>query len=305
MMYSVRQGGADEIEILFRDARTGAELPDRLPNALYAGVDFAADSRSITYVHRSREEGPRVRRHVLGTDVPADSTLYGDGLAPTAFLSSDLIDGGRYRLLSVQHGWAGNDLFLQDTRTGTIRTIVRDSTAHISARWRNGRLWILTDLGAPMYRLVTADPMHPEPESWKVVVPENEQVLQSYTFIGDSIYATYLADVSDRIRIFTMDGTLAGEVEVPPRSTANIRAGKPGKALLTVSNHLSPSATWTLDLATGQRTLTDSAEIAFDASPYAVEQEWFTSADGTRAPMYIVHRRDIPMDGSNPTILTG
>jgi prolyl oligopeptidase len=156
-----------------------------------------------------------------------------------------------------------------------------------------------------MYRLVTADPLHPEPENWKDVIPEAEQVLQSYTFIGDSIYATYLSDVSDRIRIFALDGTPAGEVDVPPRSTANIRAGKTGKALLTVSSHLSPSATWTLDLATGERTLTDSAEIAFDASPYAVEQTWFTSPDGTRAPMYIVHRRDVPMDGSNPTILTG
>lgn len=305
MMYSVRQGGADETEIRFRDTRTGEELPDRLPNALYGGVDFTADGKAITYVHRSRTDGPRLRRHVFGTAVERDSVLYGDGLPPTSFLSTDLVDNGRRRIISVQRGWAGSDVYLQDTRTGAMRTVVEDSTTHISTRWRNGRLWILTDLGAPMYRLVTADPLHPEPGTWKVVIPEGEHVLESYTFIGDSIYATYLDDVSDRIRIFAMDGTPAGQVDVPPRSTAGIRAGKPGQALLTLNSHLSPPATWTIDLATGERTLTDSADVAFDASPYAVEQVWYTSRDGTRAPMYIVHRRDVSMDGLNPTILTG
>jgi prolyl oligopeptidase len=305
MMYSVRQGGADEIEIRFRNVESGEDLPDRLPDALYGGINFSEDGKSITYVHRSRTEGPRLRRHVLGTDVASDSTLFGEGLPPTHFLSVDRVDDGRLNIVSVQHGWASSDIYLQDPRTGTLRTVVENVRAHSSARWRDGRLWILTDLDAPMYRLVTADPQNPGPEYWTDVIPEGEDVLQSYTFIGDSIYATYLDDVSDRIRVFALDGTPAGEVEVPAHMTAGIRAGGPGKARLTLSGHLQPSTTWTIDLASGERTISDSADVSFDASPYAVEQTWYTSRDGTRAPMYIVHRRDIERDGSHPTIMTG
>jgi prolyl oligopeptidase len=305
MMYSVRQGGADEIEVRFRDVMTGQELPDRLPDALYGGVEFTADNSAITYVHRSRRDGPRLKRHVFGTDLAEDSTLFGEGLAPTAFLSADLVDEGRLRILSVQNGWAGNDVYLQDTRSGTVRTLVQGAGAHVSVRWRDGRLWILTDLDAPMYRLATAEPSQPTPENWNVVIPESEHLLQSYTFIGDSIYATYLQDVSDRIRIFALDGTPVGEMEVPARTSATVRSGDDGRILLTLNGHLSPAATWSIDLASGERVLTDSAEIPFDATGYAVEQTWYTSQDGTRAPMYIVHREGIAMDGSNPTILNG
>ena len=305
MMYSIRQGGADEIEVRFRDVESGEDLPDRLPNALYGGIDFSADGKAITYVHRSRTEGPRLRRHVLGTDIARDTTLFGEGLPPTHFLSTDLVDDGRLRILSVQHGWASSDIYVQDPRTGALRTVVQDAMAHSAARWREGRLWILTDLGAPMYRLVTADPRNPGPEHWTDVIAEGEDVLQNYTFIGDSIYATYLDDVSDRIRVFGLDGTPVGEVEVPAHSTASIRPGRPGKALLTVSAHLQPSTTWTLDLASGERTISDSADVSFDASPYEVEQTWYTSRDGTRAPMYVIRRSGIAQGGSHPTILTG
>jgi prolyl oligopeptidase len=305
MMYSVRQGGADEVEIRFRDTATGEELPDRLPDALYGGVEFTADGKAVAYIHRSREDGPRLRRHVLGTDVATDSVLFGEGIPPTSFLSADLVDDGRLRILGVQNGWAGSDVYLQDTRTGVVRTVVADSNAHVSVRWRNGRLWILTDLGAPKYRLVAADPARPGPGDWQVVIPEDADVLQSYAFIGDRIYATYLHEVGDRIRVFELDGEPAGEIDVLPRMSASIRAGEDGKALLTLNGHLSPATTYSIDLATGARVITDSADVQFDATGYVVDQTWFTSRDGTRSHMYVIHREGIVMDGSHPTILNG
>lgn len=305
MMYSVRQGGADEIEVRFRDLTTGEDLPDRLPDALYGGIDFSSDGKSITYVHRSRDDGPRLRRHVFGEDPANDSLLFGNGLPPTVFLSTDLVDGGRLRIINVQHGWAGSDVYLQNPRTGEIRTVIADTAAHVSVRWRDGRLWIHTDLGAPKYRLATTDPARPAPEHWRDVIPESEDVLQSYTFIDDRIYATYLHNVSDRIRVFRMDGTPAGEVEVPPFTSANIRSEEDGEARLTLSGHLSPTTTYAMHLASGKRTITDSADVPFDATGYIVEQTWFTSKDGTRSPMYVIRRDGIALDGSHPTILTG
>jgi prolyl oligopeptidase len=305
MMYAVRNGGQDEVEIRFRDLKTGQDLEDRLPLALYGGVDFDADGKGFTYVHRSREDGPRLKRHIFGRNASLDEVLYGDGLPPTDFLSADRVEGGRLRILGVQHGWASNDVYLQDVRTGAVRTMIADSQAHVATRWNEGRVWILTDLGAPRYRLAVADPAQPGPGHWTTVLPEADDVLESYTFIDGKIYATYLHDVGDRIRIFAMEGTPAGELEVPSGMTANIRAGGKGRALLTLSGHLLPATTWEVDLASGSRTLADSSSVPFDPAGFSVDQVWFTSKDGTRAPMYVVHRDSIALDGSHPTILTG
>lgn len=175
----------------------------------------------------------------------------------------------------------------------------------MQARFRDGRLWILTDLDAPMYRLVTADPEHPEPEHWETVLPEGEHVLQGYTFIGDRIYATYSENVSDRIRVFETDGTPAGAIETPPHTSAAIRGNGEGKALLTVRGFLQPAIEYEGDLETGEREVSDPPAVPFDPAGYVVEQLWYTSQDGTRGPLYVVRREGIELDGSHPTILTG
>jgi prolyl oligopeptidase len=306
MLYTVRQGGADEVEIRIRDLEAGQDLPDRLPNALYGGLAWDDDGRGFTYVHRDRYEGPRIRHHVLGTDVSQDREIWGAGYGPTAFIGTSLTSDGRWRLFNAGHGWARNDWFIQDARTGgPVRPIVEGVPAHFQVRHSDGKLFILTDWEASNYRLMTADPARPDPASWTELIPEGPDLLQSYTFIDGKIYATYLKDVADRISVFAMDGTPDGVVEVPDLATASIRPAGKGKAELTVTGYLRPSRTWTLDLATGERTLTDSADVPYDTTGTTVTRTWFTSPDGSRAPIYVMHKTGLRLDGSHPTILNG
>jgi len=306
LLYNVRQGGADEVEVRVRDLETGEDLADRLPDALYGGVDWDADSRGFTYVHRDRYTGPRIRHHTLGTEVSADPVLWGEGYGPTTFIGTTLTGDGRWRLYNVGHGWARTEWFIQDARAGgPVRPIVEGVPAHFQVRYQGGKLYVLTDWNASNQRLMVADPADPAPEKWTELIPEGEDVLQSYVFLDEKIYATYLHEVEDRIRVFAMDGTPEGELEVPPASTLTLRGAGEGKAELTAVGYLRPSRTWTLDLATGTRTLTDSAEVPFDTTGTVVEKLWYTSADGTRAPLYVMHRADVPLDGTNPTILNG
>ena len=69
--------------------------------------------------------------------------------------------------------------------------------------------------------------------------------------------------------------------------------------------HLTPATMYELDLDTGERTLDEEPDIEFDADQYEVTKLWFNSSGGARAPMYVMHRAGIVMDGTHPTILTG
>jgi prolyl oligopeptidase len=307
MMYTVRQGGADEIEVRIRDLETGQDLPDRLPPALYGGIDWDEDSRGFTYVHRDRYEGPRIRHHSLGTPLSNDPVVWGEGYGPEVFIGRSETPDGRWVLYNANHGWARTDWFIQDARAdGPVRPIVEGLPAHFQVRYRDGRLFILTDWNASNYRLMVADPSAPAPESWEELLPEGEDVLQSYTFIDERIYATYLHDVADRVRVFETDGTPAGEIEVPDFSTVRVGRGEEeGTVEITATGYLRPSRTWTLDPESGERSLTDSAEVPFDTTGTVVRQLWYTSGDGTRALLYVMHREGIELDGTNPTILSG
>ena len=304
MMYSLRQGGADEIEVRIRDLETGEDLPDRLPDALYSGVEFDDGGTGFYYTYRSRVTGPRIRHHTLGGDPSEDEQIWGDGYGPTAFIGMDIVADGRYRIFTVQHGWARNDIFIQ-SGDDPIRPIVEHVEAHFQHRFRDGRIYIRTDWEAPNYRLMVVDPANPDRDAWRELLPEADDLFESYTFIDDRIYATYLHEVSNRLRVFEMDGTPAGEIDVPENSSVSISGGADGKATLTVSGYLTPTTQYEMDLETGDREVSEPPEIDFDDAAYELTKMWFTSTGGARAPMHVVHKAGIELDGSHPTILNG
>ena len=305
LMYQVRNGGSDEVEIRFLDTRSLEDLPDRLPRALYGSVRFVDDGRAVEYVHRSREIGPRIKRHVLGADPSHDAVLWGEGYGPTAFIGVSEGGGGRWRVYTARHGWARGDVLVQ-ARGGSVRPVVVGVDAHFDPELHDGSLWITTDWRAPRARLVRVDLQNPDTAAWETVIREADLPLADVSFIDDRIYARYIDDVAHRIRVFEMDGTPAGEIEVPPHSSVSVDDhDEEGKLAMTVEGYLRPEAEYVVDLASGTRTLSDSSEIPWDGADYEVAQVWATSADGTRVPVYVMHRRGIELDGSHPTILTG
>ena len=302
MLYSIRQGGADELEIRIRNLETGEDLPDYLPNALYGGVQFDEEGTGFYYTHRSRVDGPRVRHHTLGEDSSEDEEIWGEGYGPEVFAGMNRVGGGRYRLYSAQHGWARSDHFIQ-TGDGPIRTIVEGVPAHFQVRFQGGQLFIRTDHEASNFRLVLADPDNPTPDAWSELIPESEDLLESYQFVGDKIVAIYLHEVENRVRVFEMDGTPVGEVPVPEQSTVSVRGAGDGKATLTVVGYLTPATEYEVDLETLEVEMTEPPEGSPEG--FEVTKLWFTSTGGARAPMYVMHRAGIALDGSHPTILNG
>lgn len=304
MMYSVRQGGADEIAVRIRNLESGEDLPDRLGNALYSGVGFDDGGTGFYYTYRSRETGPRIRHHTLGQDSSEDEEIWGAGYGPRAFIGMDIVAEGKYRIFTVQHGWARNDIFIQ-IGDGPVRPIVEGVSAHFQHRFHDGRIYLRTDFNASNYRLLVVEPEMPERESWKELIPETDDLFESYSFIGDKIYATYLHDVANQIRVYDLDGSPSGEIDVPDNSSVSISASENGKASLSVSGYLTPLTRYLIDLNTGEREVADEPEVTFDSSAYELTKLWFTSTGGVRAPVYVMHRAGLELDGSHPTILNG
>ena len=306
MLYSIRDGGRDEVEVRVRDLSSGEDLPDRLPTALYSSVAFTSDGTGFYYSRRSRQTGARVYRHVLGTEVSEDVELFGAGIGPTAFVSASQAYGGRYLIYTVQHGWARTDVYLHDLSSGAAPVpLVVGAPARFRPRWVDGEIHLLTNLDAPRNRVVAVRPDAPDPSQWREVIPEAEDLLTGYQFIGDDIFADYLHNVSSRIVRYGADGTLKGEVPIPEHHVASLRSHGDGGALLSLTSLLTPATVVKLDLETMETEEWLPSRVPFDGSVYEMKQVWYTSADGTQAPMYLAHRRGLEPDGMAPTLLYG
>ena len=317
LLYRIRDGGLDEISVRLFDLETREERPDRLPEALYGTVTFDGSGDGFYYVERSREHGPRARRHTIGTPAGEDREIFGEGYGPETFLRLEEIAEGRLLLLSVQHGWMRNEIFVMEQDSGEVHPVLEGERAHATARAEEGRLLLMTNLDAPRFRVLQiptegADPSRWSDRSrWTGFLPEQEHLLRGYTTIGDRTYANLLADVSSRILVFAPaeeeGGPLeaVGEVPLPPHHTASLEPMGEDGAVLTLSSFTTPATRYRLDLETFERERIEPPRPEYDGEDILVEQVRFSSADGTEAPMYLMRRRDVAPDGNLPTLLHG
>lgn len=305
MMYSVRDGGPDEITVKIRDLHAGRDLPDSLPRALYGALSFASHGRGFYYVHRSRYEGPRYRYHHIGSPPGSDSLLYGEWLPPTHFLGVTTASQGRYRIYTIGHGWARNEVRVHDTQTGNVVDVTHGLDAHFAPQVIDDELWMRTDLDAPRGRLVAVPLNRLQRDAWRTVLPEGSDVLDAFSLIDGTLYVTYLRNASHRLAVFSREGQPAGEIAVPPNATVSIRGAGSGAAELTVASFSHPSITYRLDLATGARTVREPSNVPFDTSAFEVTQHWYRSKDGTRAPLWVVQKKGHVRSRNTPALLHG
>ena len=306
MIYSVRDGGQDEVVIRIRDLETGLDLSDSLHNGLYGDFDWK-DDESFYYSARSRQTGARIYLHQLGTEFSDDEMLFGEGYGPDKFVGASRIDDNRYMLYTVWHGWTRHEVYAKDLENdGPLVTIAGpELNAHFYPQFREGELYMRTDYEAPNGRVVAVDLENPGIENWREFIPEGEDVLQSYSEIDDKLYVTYLHNVSTRIEILEKDGTPAGEFPVPEHHTANIRSAGEGKLFLTLNSFTTVPATYRIDLESDEREVWEERDIPFDPAGIEVKQVWYTSKDGTRIPLWIMHQEGLELTGDTPTLLYG
>lgn len=306
MIYSVRDGGQDEVELRILEVETDNELSDKFPNALYDEVFFDKSSKGLYYIGRSRLTGARVYHHTLGTSTSEDEEIFGAGIGPDKFIGVDMVNDGQYFIFTVSHGWTRTEVYFQDIKNcGPITTVVDDADARFYPQFIKGELYMRTNLDAPNNRIVAVNLSHPTKQNWREVIPESKDVMQGFSLIDDKLYVIYLHDVSTQIRIFELDGTPAGNIPVPDFHSARIRGAGKGKALLTLTSFTTPEVVYRLDLETGEREVWQKRDVDFDDQGIEVKQVWYPSKDGTSIPMYLVHRKELELNGKIPTLLYG
>ena len=169
------------------------------------------------------------------------------------------------------------------------------------------QLLVMTNDGAPEYKLVLVDPRHPAKENWKTVIPERKEVLTSITRGGGYLFASYLKDASTRVYQYSYKGELIREIALPGLGTAGGFGGekKDTEFFYTYTSFNYPPTIFHYAISTGVSTLFRKTEVSFDPDQYETHQVFFHSKDGTPVPMFLTYRKGLVLNGQNPVLLYG
>jgi prolyl oligopeptidase len=309
IVYGVRQGGEDEVAPRILDVDTRRELTDTLPKGRYQGISLTADTKGI-YYSRLEKEGPRVFFHTVGGDPTKDVRVFGDGYGPEKIIGAGLSEDGRYLVMTVYHGSAATktEVYVQDVvAKGPVVTVVNDLDARFQPDVAGDRLYLKTNWEAPNGRVLQVDLKAPGRDRWREVVPTGKGVIDGISLAGGKLFVNDLVDVKSRVRVFDAEGHSKGEIAFPSLGTVSGISGSwgGGEAFFAFSSFHLPTTIYRYDVATGTQSVWAKQAVPIDSERFEVKQEWYASKDGTRVPMFLVHRKGLKLDGSSPALLTG
>jgi prolyl oligopeptidase len=307
MLYSIRRGGEDETELHVMDVDSRKDFPDQLPRALYRGTSFKKDGSGFYYSLQRREVGIRVFYHAIGTDPSKDVEVFGKGYGPDKWVSASVSEDGRYVLFTVEHGWAKNEVYVQEIAGGPVKSIVNDIDAHFYAWFAGDRLVMQTDWQAPKNRIVVVDLKSPARDHWREIIPTGPDAIEGFALAGGKLFVSYLHNVASQVKIFTIDGKPLGEVPLPGLGSAGGYGGRwnSNEAFFGFTSYVMPETIYRYDVATGKAEVWAQRKVPFKSDDFEVEQVWYASKDGTKVPMFLVHRRGLKPNGKLPTLLYG
>ncbi len=307
LAYNHRDGGEDEVTIRIRDLQSGNDLKDRIPRGMHWAFAWNTTGDGFYYSVDDKVKGARIFFHRIGTE-PLDDPLVYEAESREYWVNVSEIDEGKRLFLSLGIGWQRQEFYIKDVETnGAWHPVIKGIDAQFEPCWVEKKLWMITDFHAPYGRVIEIDLNDPAPEKWEEIIPEGPDVLAGLTYLDGKLYLRYLRDAAVVIRICESDGEFLRELEVPGRGDVSLPQGtdKPGVLLFTFQSFTQPLTIFTYDPKTTERKIWYQEPSPVDTSDFIVSQEWYESKDGTRVPIWIIHKRGIELDGSNPALLYG
>ncbi len=324
--YGTQASGSDWEELHVRDVRRGTDLPDTLRWVKFSGIAWTHDEKGFFYsgydapasdsAMRGVNRNQKLYYHRLGTPQARDLLIHEQPDHPDWLFDAQVSEDGEYVLVTVREGTdPRNRLYYIDLGTprspkvnNPIVRLLDDANASYSFIDNGGQVfYVQTDLDAPNGRVVAIDINRRERRFWRTVIPEAQDALQNVSVIDNRLVVTYLHDAHSVVRFFAIGGAPTGELELPGIGTVG---GPSGRSMDTemyyaFTSFLQPPTIYRYDLERETGSVWRAPTLSFDASPYQTTQVFYTSKDGTRVPMFITARKDVKLDGTNPTLLYG
>ncbi len=325
LAYAVARAGSDWREFFVRDITSGEDLPDHIEWVKFGDMSWTEDADGFFYGRYPIPEGDRlleenrirtIHYHRIGDPQSSDRPIFSLPDRPDLMTRASVEGDGRYLLLTMNEGTDERELvyyvdLVDPTNPRLDGPVVKLLDAYDASYELvgvdEGVFFVRTDKDAPREKLVAIDLDDPAPEHWRTIVPESDAKLEAVERVGGRFVVTFMRDASSELRIFDESGRDLGLVPLPGLGTVSGVSGEKDEAdfFFTFSSFLVPGTTYRYDLDTRRMEVYRETEVDFDPEPYETRQVFYRSKDGTRVPMFVTHRKDLVLDGSNPVYLYG
>lgn len=317
LTYGVSRGGSDWNEYFVMNIETREKMTDHIKWMKFSNTSWYKDGFYYSRYDEPKEGEQlkaqnvfqKVYYHKLGTPQSEDKLVYEDKTNPQLGFNVGVSDDEKHMFLYLWEGSAVHNMFYyKSLEKGTdYQKIVNEKIGTFGVvDVVDNAILAVTNYNAPNYRLIAIDLAKPEKQNWRDVIPESTDKLNSVSYVGGKLIASYLKDATTRIYIHELTGKRLYEVELPGVGSAGGFGGKKEdmEVFYTYTSFITPPVIYRYDIAANKSTLFRKANIKFNSGDYETKQIFYKSKDGTSIPMFIAYKKGLKLDGNNPALLT-
>ncbi|MFN5355214.1 MAG: prolyl oligopeptidase family serine peptidase [Bacteroidota bacterium] len=315
LVFQVSEAGSDWNSIRIKETKSMKTLPEVIDGVKFSSISWFKDGFFYSKYPKAEtgnaaNEYHSVYYHRLGTAPTQDSLVWQDKEHPRRNFNASVTDDERYLVISGSESTSGNSVFVQDlsVKSSSPRAIVKSFEYDFDLMGNFGEeLVFLTNHKAPRKRIITINPRAIDEKNWTVILAESDEIIQSASLCWRSIVVHTMKDASSRLYIHNQKGLRTHTVPLDGFGTVEGISGSMRDSLMFFSytTFTQPATVYRYQLNNHRMAVQFKSTLPYAADDFMTSQVFYNSKDGTRIPMFLVHKKGLKPNGKLPTLLFG
>ena len=317
LAYMLSDGGTDWKTILVRDTSKKSDLTDTIKGIKFSNIAWLPDESGFFYSRYPQNEAGKyddsqtvsIYFHAIGTAQSEDKKVFAFDNKPTWNPYPSVVQDGKTLLISVFEGYQANGVY--------AKSLVNDDSELVSVfdKWdgrydligeHDDELFFTSTANAPTGKVIKVD-FDDGVKATETVIESTSDTLSSVSLLGEKLFAQYLKDVKGQVSVFDLNGKKIDEIAFNDIGSVSGFYGSKNAdtTFYKLTGFTNPGQVFAYDVKSGESSLFKSIDTGVNYDDYETKQIFYTSKDGTKVPMFIVHKKGLKLDGNNKTLLYG
>jgi len=317
LAYMLSDGGTDWKTIHIRETSNKSDLTDVIKGVKFSNVAWLPDESGFFYSRYPENDAGEfddsqtvsIYFHAIGTAQNEDAKVFSFDGKPTWNPYPLVIQDGETLLISVFEGYEANGVYAKSLKEKNSKLIT------IFDKWdgrydfigeKEDTLFFTSTADAPTGKVVKVE-FDNGVQSSETVIESTSDTLNSVSLLGGKLFAQYLKDVKGQVSVFDLSGKQIDDISFSDIGSVNGFYGDEtaDTTFYKLTGFTNPGQVYAYDVQSGESTLFKRIDTGINYDDYVTKQVFYTSKDGTKVPMFIVHKKGLKLDGNNKTLLYG
>ena len=317
LAYMLSDGGTDWKTIHVRDTSKKSDLTDTIKGIKFSNIAWLPDESGFFYSRYPQNEAGKyddsqtvsIYFHAIGTAQSEDKKVFAFDNKPTWNPYPSVVQDGKTLLISVFEGYQANGVY--------AKSLVNDNSELVPVfdKWdgrydligeHDDELFFTSTANAPTGKVIKVD-FDGGVKATETVIESTSDTLSGVSLLGEKLFAQYLKDVKGQVSVFDLNGKKIDEIAFNDIGSVSGFDGSKNAdtTFYKLTGFTNPGQVFAYDVKSGESSLFKSIDTGVNYDDFETKQIFYTSKDGTKVPMFIVHKKGLKLDGNNKTLLYG